>query len=163
MKALALLSSVLSPIEVDRLRKLVDPPSLAPIGGTLQRSTCHGDCCQNAASRPVEETSGCLACSKRVVDAETKLLKQKELLGETERNIEELDDSIADLAEKNLALSVGSPLDFSQWMKKCSLLKEDQESSDDPTRGLGRWFKVVKPENNMRFEKLGKSMLLEKE
>ena len=43
--------------------------------------------------------------------------------------------------------------------------KEDQEreSGDDLARGLGRWFKVVKPKKNRRFEKPGKAMLLEKE
>ena len=39
---------------------------------------------------------------------------------------------------------------------------EEQESSDDATRGLGRWFEVVKPEKR-RFEKPGKSMFMEEE
>ena len=39
-----------------------------------------------------------------------------------------------------------------QWKKQ-----EDQESEsgDNPARGLGRWFKVVKSKKNMRFENLG--------
>ena len=37
---------------------------------------------------------------QRVVDAETKLMKQKELLGEAERNTEELDGSITELQKR---------------------------------------------------------------
>ena len=86
-----------------------------------------------------------------VVDAETKLLKQKESLGETERKIEELDDSLADL--------------WQSVDKEMFSAKEDRdsESSDDPTRGLGGWFKVVNIKKNRRFEKPFKAMLLEKE
>ena len=81
---------------------------------------------------------------QRVVDAKTKLLKHKELLGETERNIEELVDSIADL-RKRICL-----------LEEMFSAKEDlSESSDDPTRGLGRWIE------NRRFEKPIEAMLLE--
>ena len=73
MNALVLLSNVLSPSEVDRLRKLVGPPPLP---------------------QPEEPSN------QRVIGAVTKLLKQKELLGETERSIEELDETIADLRKR---------------------------------------------------------------
>ena len=65
------------------------------------------------------------------------------MLGETEQNVEELDDSIADLRKNRPSLQV-SPR-FQPVVEEMFSVKEDQESSDDPTRGLGRWFKVVKP------------------
>ena len=49
--------------------------------------------------------------------------------------------------------------------RKLFSAKEDQESEsgDDPTRGLGRWFTVVKPKKNSRFEKPITATILEKE
>ena len=77
--------------------------TVAPACGTLQQSTCHGTRCQNATPRTVEETSCVL--QQRVIDAETKLLKQNELLGETERSFEELDDSIKDLISNGFSVA----------------------------------------------------------
>ena len=108
------------------------PPSLAPDGGTLNDQLAMRLAADMQHQEQLKKQVGVL--QQRVVDAETKLLTQKELLGETERNIDELDDSNADL-RKRIWLFLGSPLDFSQWMRKCSLQKRiDQESSsDDPT------------------------------
>ena len=101
---------------------------------------------------------------QRLVHAETKLVKQEELFGGTERNIEELDDSIADLRKRILSSPRVSPRQQSVDEEMFSA-KEDQEreSGDDPARGLGRRFKVVKPKKNKKFKKPGKAMLLEKE
>ena len=77
---------------------------------------------------------------QRVVDAETKLLKHRELLWETERNIVELDDTIADVRRRIWPSPWVSPRIQSVGEEMFSAT-EDQESSDDPTRGLGRWFK----------------------
>ena len=80
MNALALLSNRLSPSEVDRLR------SNDQLAAKMQHQ------------EQLKKQVGVL--QQRVVDAETKLLKQMELLGESERSIKELDDSIADLRKR---------------------------------------------------------------
>ena len=74
------------------------------------------------------------------------MLKQKELLGETQCSIEELDGTFAELWKRIWSSPRVSPRQQSVDEEMFSA-EEDQESEsgDDPTRGLGRWFKVVKP------------------
>ena len=52
MSVLDLLSNVLGPVEVERLKNNWNPLPTPP-RGTVQRPTCHGTCCQDAASRTV--------------------------------------------------------------------------------------------------------------
>ena len=66
------------------------------------------------------------------------------MLCETERNIVEIDDTNADLRKRIWPSPLVSPRIQSVDEEMFSA-EEEQESSDDPTRGLGRWFKVVKP------------------
>ena len=126
--------------EVDRIRKLVGSPPLPvePSNDQLALELAAKMQHQEILRKQV----GVL--QQRVVDAETKLLKQKELLGETER--EELDGSLVALRKLVWPSPRVSPRQQSVDEEMFSA-KEDQESEsgDDPTRGLGRWFKVVKP------------------
>ena len=72
---------------------------------------------------------------QRVVEAETKLLKQKELLGETERNIEELDDSMADLRKRISPSPRVSPRHQSVDEEMFIATEElESESGDEPAR-----------------------------
>ena len=57
----------------------------------------------------------------------------------------ELDDTIADLREKDLAFFPWYPHRIQSVDEEMFSAKEEQESSDHPTRGLGRWFEVVEP------------------
>ena len=81
MNALALLSNILSP------RKLVDPPPLPQPVETSNDRLATELAANMQHQEQLKEQVGVL--QQRVVDAETTLLKQRELLGETERNIEE--------------------------------------------------------------------------
>ena len=65
------------------------------------------------------------------------------MLCETERNIVELDDTIADLRKRIWPSPRVTPRTQSVDEDMFSA-KEEQESSGDPTRGLGRRFKVVR-------------------
>ena len=143
MNALVLLSNALSPSEVDRLRKLVDPPSLAQAGGTLQRSTRHGTRCHNATPRKFEETSGCLATTcHRCGDKDA------------ERSIKGLDGSIAALRKRIWPSSRVSLLDICVLTRKYSLLRRMKKVNVVMIPRVDLvWFKVV--------EKPGKSMLLD--
>ena len=76
---LFLLSNVLSPSEVDRLRKLA--PAVEPSDDQLAMELAANMQHQEQLKKQV----GVL--QQRVIDAETKLLKRKELLGETERSV----------------------------------------------------------------------------
>ena len=65
--------------------------------------------------------------------------------------MEELDGE-----EKSLAFTLGLPR-FESVDQEMFSAKEEQESesSDDPLRGLGRWFKVVKPNKIGGLRNLG--------
>ena len=115
--ALALLSNVLSPSEVE--------PFNDQFGMELAAKMQHQEILRKQVG----------VLQQRVVDTETKPLKQKELLGETELPSPRVSPRQQFVDEEMFSA------------------KEDQESESGeyPTRGLGRWFKVVKPKKNRRF------------
>ena len=72
-------------------------------------------------------------------------LKQQEELRDTEQTISNLDTEIAELRKKMWPSREASPR-IQPMSEEMSSASEDDGSSDDLSRGLGRWYEVVKPE-----------------
>ena len=128
MNALAFLSNVLIPVEVDSLRKLLDPPPPPPLPQPAGPSNDQPAMWLAATMQHQEQLKKQVdVLQQRVVDAETKLLQQEELLGETERIFVMFDCSIADL-RKRIWPSPRVSLRFQSVDEEMFSAEEDQES-----------------------------------